>query len=319
MEKRVLVIDDVQEDRELIEAVLDGKGYKVECADDGDNGLEKAKKLHPALIVVDILMPRMNGLEFFKELRKDAELSKAPVLVMSSRAKMADSFLSLGVNGFMAKPITIDRFLQEVEKLANPMGEKLSAPPQAKASTPAPTPAKEEAPASPQKKAADAAILHSGLNASLTGKKVIIFGDEEATLKSMQQDLEKAGHAVLIVRHEDQILSVVQDARPDMVLLAVNAETKAPVDKLVYTIDVLFPKQKPGEVKKNADGTLPSGRKMQIVLYKIEKESAGMSDSEGSLADMDSLLERCKENGASKYIGPYASFSFVSKVKEFLK
>jgi CheY-like chemotaxis protein len=310
MDKTILVIEDVQEDRELVAAILESRGYKVEAAEDGQSGLEKVRKAHPVLVVLDILMPRINGFEFFKEMRTDKELSKIPVFVLTSRAKMADSFLSLGVNGFMAKPLAIDRFLQEVDKLANPSGEKMSARPESKVEISAPA----------QKKVpVENSFPKDSQSTSSLRKKVIIFGHEETILQSMRQELEKLGHFIVIIKEENQILPTVQDAKPDVVLLAINAETKAPIDKLVYTIDVLFPKQKQGEVKKNADGSLPLLRKMNIVLYKVEKETVGATSSEGSFADMESLLERCKENGASKYIGAYTSFSFISKIQEFLK
>src|SRR5688572_5113891 len=82
----VLICDDEPSLRELIRVSLDGP-YQFAEADDGEESLEMARRLRPDLVILDMMMPRRNGLEVLTELRRDADLAQTAVIVRSARAR----------------------------------------------------------------------------------------------------------------------------------------------------------------------------------------------------------------------------------------
>lgn len=309
MDELILVVDDIQTDLDFVEAVLDGSGYQVMKANDGQVGLQRIKEKRPALVVSDILMPGMNGFEFFKEMRRDKTLSQIPVLIMSARPKMADSFLALGVDGFMAKPFHVENFLAEVNKLTKRIV----------GATVAPQSIQTEEVESGQKNRLDEPSLPK-FQQDIPGlkKTMVIFGTDDKTLQDMRQQLEKKGCFVVAIRDEGRLVPTVQEVKPDVVFLALNLATKVPIDNLVYTLNALSPSTKGALEQKNKNAGLPGSKKTRIVLYKFQEEKVGAGDAGSELADFENLLQRCFEGGAAKYIGIYSSYAFLPKVQEFL-
>ena len=83
---RFLVVDDVEFNRVLLREMLNRHGFSnVEMAKDGGEALEKAQWLHPDLIILDLMMPTMDGFEFVSRTRADPELSRTPAILVSSR------------------------------------------------------------------------------------------------------------------------------------------------------------------------------------------------------------------------------------------
>lgn len=103
MGEKVLVVEDDADIVELLELYLTGSGYEVLSAGDGVAALELARTHPVGVALVDIMMPRMNGYDFIKELRRE---SSVPVIVVSARAQPADKIVGLdaGADGFIAKP-----------------------------------------------------------------------------------------------------------------------------------------------------------------------------------------------------------------------
>jgi CheY-like chemotaxis protein len=87
MAKRVLVVDDEQDIRFFITTLLETSGYKPIAAEDGKQGLEMARNKKPALIILDIMMPKESGIFMYRELKKDPELRAIPVIMVSALAK----------------------------------------------------------------------------------------------------------------------------------------------------------------------------------------------------------------------------------------
>ncbi len=83
-EKVVLIVDDDATLREMYEAYLKLSGYSVAVAQDGKDGLEKAKRVKPAIILLDLMMPEMNGIEVLKHLKDDPNLKDIPVIVFTA-------------------------------------------------------------------------------------------------------------------------------------------------------------------------------------------------------------------------------------------
>ena len=116
-EKIVLIIDDEEDLRDTVGYKFKSGGFKVETAVDGVDGLEKLKTVTPDLIILDMNMPRMNGLEFYQEIKDTNDKPRYPVLVLTARANMEQLFRDLDVDGFMAKPFELDELFQEAEAI----------------------------------------------------------------------------------------------------------------------------------------------------------------------------------------------------------
>jgi DNA-binding response OmpR family regulator len=103
MASTILVVDDEKNIVQLARLYLNKEGYQVEAAYDGAQALEKAKSLRPALIILDIMMPEMDGLSVCKELRKT---SNVPIIILTARDDDVDRIvgLELGADDYVTKP-----------------------------------------------------------------------------------------------------------------------------------------------------------------------------------------------------------------------
>lgn len=109
---RILSIDDDPDLQDLIEMALTGRGHQIERAFTGEEGLDKAKAFKPELILLDMMLPTLNGLEVLKGLKADAELKDIPVIVVSAfygeGAFTERSIKALGVRDFLQKPVRLE-------------------------------------------------------------------------------------------------------------------------------------------------------------------------------------------------------------------
>lgn len=120
--RRILVVDDETEVVELVRVILGTKGYEVIPAYNGEDGLAAALAEKPDLIITDLKMPGISGMEFIKRVRANPEVSATPILVISSLGSQVDkpdSFwtLGLGSDDFLAKPFDPLGLLGRVEYL----------------------------------------------------------------------------------------------------------------------------------------------------------------------------------------------------------
>ncbi|MBN1440981.1 MAG: response regulator [Anaerolineales bacterium] len=117
---RVLSIDDEKEILDLIRLILGRKGYEVEGAIGGEAGLAKARSWKPDLILLDLMMPDMDGWEVFHRIRADDTLANVPVIVVTARAQSIDRVLGLHVarvNDYVSKPFTPQDLVESVERV----------------------------------------------------------------------------------------------------------------------------------------------------------------------------------------------------------
>lgn len=116
MNERVLVIDDEAPIRRALQTALTGHGYQVEVAEDGADGLVRAATYSPQLIVLDLMMPKLDGLQVLLDLRS---WSQVPVLVLSARGEEREKVraLDLGADDYLTKPFGIDELLARVRAL----------------------------------------------------------------------------------------------------------------------------------------------------------------------------------------------------------
>jgi two-component system phosphate regulon response regulator PhoB len=87
MAKKVLVVDDEMDIRVFMTTLLETNGYKPITAEDGKQGLEVARKHKPALVIMDVMMPKESGIYLYRELKKDPELKDVPIIMVSALAK----------------------------------------------------------------------------------------------------------------------------------------------------------------------------------------------------------------------------------------
>ncbi len=117
MSKKILIIDDDPVVVKLLHSRLTENGFAVLAAGDGIAGLKQAKKEEPDLIIADYLMPRMDGFAFYKELKHDPTIANIPVLILTERAQMEDSFRALGIEVFLTKPFMMEGLLSKIRQL----------------------------------------------------------------------------------------------------------------------------------------------------------------------------------------------------------
>ena len=115
MEKRVLVVDDDRNITTYLRTLLEDNGYETTTANDGSEGLEKARNGKPDAIALDLLMPKKSGIKLFRELRKDEALRNIPIVVVTGIASEHETFSNFkrfiyerkisGPEAFLEKPI----------------------------------------------------------------------------------------------------------------------------------------------------------------------------------------------------------------------
>lgn len=112
----ILVIDDDPIARLVLERALDGQGYEVTIADSGEAGIEQAKRLQPALILCDWMMPGMSGLDVCRQVKADPSLTTTFFILLTARGSVEDRIegLDTGADDFLARPIEISELQARV-------------------------------------------------------------------------------------------------------------------------------------------------------------------------------------------------------------
>ncbi len=123
LDKTVLVVEDNDINMKLFHDVLEASGYNVLQAMDGMEGWRLAREHRPDLILMDIQLPDVSGLEVTKWLKADETLKSIPVIAVTAFAMDGDKerFLKGGCDACILKPISLPNFLQTVERFANPL------------------------------------------------------------------------------------------------------------------------------------------------------------------------------------------------------
>jgi len=112
----VMVVDDSLTMRKVLGRTLEREGYQVVTAKDGMDALQLLQETRPDIILLDIEMPRMDGFEFARNVRGDADTAGIPIIMISSRTaeKHQSHAKEIGVNAFLGKPVQDDDLLAEI-------------------------------------------------------------------------------------------------------------------------------------------------------------------------------------------------------------
>lgn len=118
----ILIVDDNDTNRRLCRAILEQIGYQTREADNGMAGLQSVRMELPELILLDVQMPVMDGVETLNRLKADPATRGIPVVALTSYAMKGDRerFLAEGFSDYISKPLDIDIFLEVVRRLALP-------------------------------------------------------------------------------------------------------------------------------------------------------------------------------------------------------
>lgn len=119
MPKKILLVDDEPELVKMIKRRLEVNNYEVITAYDGQEGLEKAKKETPDLIILDLMLPKMDGYKVCGLLKKDARFAKIPIIIFTARVQQADAKLGeeMGANVYLTKPFESEVLLSKIAEL----------------------------------------------------------------------------------------------------------------------------------------------------------------------------------------------------------
>lgn len=117
--KRILIIEDDKDIVELVRYNLEKEGFQVFSEGDGLNGLSQAKKSPPDLLILDLMLPRLLGLEICKELRRNEKIGRIPILMLTARGEEADRVvgLELGADDYVSKPFSPRELVARVKAL----------------------------------------------------------------------------------------------------------------------------------------------------------------------------------------------------------
>jgi DNA-binding response OmpR family regulator len=118
--KRVVCIEDEPEMIDLVRLILGRKGYDVIGANGGIEGLDAVRRERPDIILLDLMMPDMDGWEVYQQIKADPELKHIPVVVVTAKAQSIDKVLGLhiaNVDDYITKPFGPQELLESIEKI----------------------------------------------------------------------------------------------------------------------------------------------------------------------------------------------------------
>lgn len=123
---RILIADDEAHILHIVSLKLRNAGYEVDTAEDGEDALHKIREQPPDLLITDLQMPFLNGLELCVELRRDPDLRELPALLLTARGASLEGheLARTNIRGVMSKPFSPREVLLKVESLLKPEGSE---------------------------------------------------------------------------------------------------------------------------------------------------------------------------------------------------
>jgi len=179
MAKKILVIDDEFAIAQLIKLYLEDKGYSVNTALSGTEGVKKAKEQKPDIITLDIMMPEMNGFQVMEVLKQDPDTSKIPVILISVvGGPQKERGFRLGAIDFVSKPIEEDKLFNSIKKVENDLAKT-----------------------------------------EKTKSEILIIDDEKDTANLIKLYLEDKGFKTIVALNGPDGVNLAKEKRPDLILL----------------------------------------------------------------------------------------------------
>lgn len=118
MQKKILVVDDEKDITETLSFMLKANGYDVITAFDGENGLKAAKEENPDLIILDVMMPKINGYKIARLLKYDNKYKHIPIIMVTARGQDTDKLIGeeTGADVYITKPFEFEEILNSINK-----------------------------------------------------------------------------------------------------------------------------------------------------------------------------------------------------------
>ncbi|MBF0122141.1 MAG: response regulator [Candidatus Omnitrophica bacterium] len=116
MPKKILIADDDKGFVRLLGVFLQKQGYEIVIAHDGAEALQKMQKMSPDLVLLDIVMPNVNGYAFVLEVKKLKDLAQVPIIVLTYKEQLEDIFKLEGVKEYIVKPFEHKDLLEKIQK-----------------------------------------------------------------------------------------------------------------------------------------------------------------------------------------------------------
>lgn len=135
MPKRILAVDDQRHIARLVEYHLTHAGYDVVVAYDGAEALEKVQEAHPDLVILDVMLPKIDGFEVLRRLKEDPETEPIPVIMLTARGQSEDALQGYegGAQWYLSKPVDPEQLLAFVKNVLGPFstlyGDAISSAP----------------------------------------------------------------------------------------------------------------------------------------------------------------------------------------------
>jgi len=116
--KRILIVDDERDIVETIQFRLEVEGFECLVAYDGEEAFLKAKKENPVLILLDIMLPKMNGYQVCRLLKSDEKYKHIPIIMLTAKAQESDKFWGeeSGANDYLTKPFEMEKLIQKIQE-----------------------------------------------------------------------------------------------------------------------------------------------------------------------------------------------------------
>ncbi len=115
-EENILIVEDEKDIQELVRYNLSKEGYRVTCADSGEEGLKTVQSLHPDLVVLDLMLPGVDGLEVCRRMKKDSATAHIPIIMLTAKGEESDivTGLEMGADDYVTKPFSLKVFVTRV-------------------------------------------------------------------------------------------------------------------------------------------------------------------------------------------------------------
>lgn len=203
MEGRVLVIDDEPMVRETLGHVLSDEGYIVDLAVDGESALDRVHAARPDAILLDLMMPGMNGRQFLQALRHDPAYANVPVLIMTAVHGLEVNLATLGASEVVEKPFNVDELLNKIALAVYRSRDAHNITPPVPAPQPPPPPPLAEP---------DRGV-------------VLIIERDRGRMQQLDLQLSKRGYTVVsMTRALVQLSRLARALRPHAILLDVHSD-----------------------------------------------------------------------------------------------
>ena len=117
--RKILIVDDSPTERHVLNDMLTKSGYEVVASDNGEDAIRKAKLVHPDLILMDVVMPGLNGFQATRAISRDVDTRAIPIILCTSKSQETDKIWGMrqGARDYVVKPVSRDELLTKIAAL----------------------------------------------------------------------------------------------------------------------------------------------------------------------------------------------------------